>query len=234
MHPNPPILILAYDWTNDLWHSPTGSDIHMENVMIREETYFQSPTVLSSDQLVIIDLGDSRTLETLSQSSNMYGNANFRAPEVKSKSGRYMSKESDMYAIGRVMAEVLEKGCDLIAKDSLVPAPLVHAAKACLRKDAKKRDTAGELVKRLDMIGSAAFKLLESGHGLVSAQGPPVSSHCRVSKTLSVSGPDRTKCISPQENTSFNYITDATQHLAFLGCCIWDTTVSVKISATTQ
>lgn len=165
--PQPPILILAHDWTNDVWHSPTGSDIHMENVMIREETYFHSPTVLSSDQMVIIDLGDSRTLETVSQSRNMYGNADFRAPEVKSKSGRYMSKASDMYAIGRVMAEVLEMGRDLIAKDSLVPAPLVHAAKACLRKDAKERDTAGELVKRLDMIGSAAFKLLESGHGVI-------------------------------------------------------------------
>lgn len=142
-----------------------GSDIHLENIMIREETYSRSPTILSSDQLVIIDFGESRTLETVSESYNIYGDDDYRAPEVKS--GSDMSMKSDMYAIGRIMIKILELGHENIGKNRLVPKPLLDVAEVCLQKDPNRRATAQELSLILNRTNSDHYKLLESGLGFV-------------------------------------------------------------------
>lgn len=148
-----------------------GSDIHPENIMIREETYSKSPTVLSGDLLVIIDLGESRTLKTLSESYNPYGDMEFWAPEVKlGDSGRHMSMESDMYAIGLVMFKVLELRCK-IARSSFVPKPLLDAVVSCLQENPERRPTAKQLSDKLHDINSDNHQLLESGLGQVDFKG---------------------------------------------------------------
>jgi serine/threonine protein kinase len=146
--------------TYDAWLA--GSDIHPANIMIRDESHFQSLTTLSSDRIVLIDLGESRTLETLPMSANTYGDNDFRAPEVSS--GCQMGKESDMYSIGRVMFKMLEKGLKE-ASDRRVPKPLLDVTNGCLRRDPKRRLTAEALSARIAKITSDALVLEKSGYG---------------------------------------------------------------------
>lgn len=142
-----------------------GSDIYPDNIMIREETYSKSSTVLSGDLVVIIDLGESRTLKTLSESYNPYGNADYWAPEVKL--GRHMSMESDMYAIGLVMFQILELRCK-IARSPVVPKPLLDAVVSCLQEKPERRPTAKQLSDNLHDINLNNHQLLESGLGQVA------------------------------------------------------------------
>lgn len=126
--------------------------------MIREETYYASPTVLWGDQLIIIDFGESRTLDTMYQSCQSYGARDCRAPELAL--GTPESKASDMYSIGRVMSEVLKIRCkhriegDEAIGDDPVPTPLLHAISCCLRVEPETRPTAEGLE---DMMRQVKF-----------------------------------------------------------------------------
>src|SRR6516162_4787337 len=141
--------------------------------MIRDEEYFQSPTSLSGDRLVIIDLGESRTLDTMTVSDGSYGYRDFRAPEATS--GMLMGKESDMYAVGRAMIRVLERRWDIVHEKlttgekgftgrKLVPKPLLDAALECLKHKKERRPTAEKLLGKLKGIISTRFRLLDSGY----------------------------------------------------------------------
>lgn len=116
--------------------------------MIREETFYRSTTSLSGDQLMIIDLGESRTVRSLPDSINAYGDREFWAPELESSS---WSKASDMYAIGRVMLKILQLCC-APSNTQRVPAPLGHAVKSCLPVDPARRATVDQLLARLNRV----------------------------------------------------------------------------------
>lgn len=121
--------------------------------MIREETYYASPTVLSGDQLIIIDFGESRTLDTIDESCESYGAVDYRAPEISLE--KKWSMASDIYAIGRAMSEVLkirynklklEVGDELEDIGNMrVPKPLLDAIGSCLEEEPEKRPAAWEL-----------------------------------------------------------------------------------------
>lgn len=130
--------------------------------MIREKRFTRSPTVASSDQLVIIDFGESRTLDTLDESMNTYGYHEFWAPEVKN--GRTMSMASDIYAVGEVMRRMLRKRCE-IAGSPLVPKPLLDTVWTCLRRDTAARLTANQLSKNIGRINWQRFVRSGSGVG---------------------------------------------------------------------
>lgn len=136
--------------------------------MIREETYYASPTVLSGDQLIIIDLGESRTLDTMDESCQSYGAKDYRAPELSL--GAYESKASDMYAIGRAMSEVLKIRYKF--GDMPVPAPLLDAISFCLQKEPGHRPTAGGLE---DMLRKVRFTRSEES-GLLTVDLKTVGS----------------------------------------------------------
>lgn len=136
-------------------------DIHLGNIMIREETYYASPTVLSGDQLVIIDFGESRTLDTMDESCESYGAEDYRAPELGPRA--HESKASDIYAIGCAMSEMLKIRYKLKLKvgdelkavgDTPVPTPLLDAIGFCLREEPEDRPTAGQLE---DMLRKVSF-----------------------------------------------------------------------------
>ncbi|KAM3435356.1 hypothetical protein MY4824_004937 [Beauveria thailandica] len=123
-------------------------DLHLANIMIREETFYRSPTLQSGDQLVIIDLGESRTVESLPSSYNGYGDREFWAPELRSL---LWSKASDMYAIGRVMLKMLEVRCTF-SNTQQVPAPLGRAIQCCLPVVPAQRSNAEQLLAKLNGI----------------------------------------------------------------------------------
>ncbi|KAK8143589.1 hypothetical protein G3M48_007035 [Beauveria asiatica] len=123
-------------------------DLHLANIMIREETFYRSPTLQSGDQLVVIDLGESRTVESLPSSYNGYGDREFWAPELRSL---LWSKASDMYAIGRVMLKMLEVRCTF-SNTQQVPAPLGRVIQCCLPVVPAQRSNAEQLLAKLNGI----------------------------------------------------------------------------------
>ncbi len=141
--------------------------------MIREQQYSRGLTSPSGLQLVLIDLGESRTLGTLEQSFGSYGYRDFRAPEVTS--GRFASQASDIFSVGCAMIAVLGWGREAArARDPdgddgqfLVPGPLQDLAWQCVNEDVGLRPEADELLDRVKEIIAARFRVQKSGEGMV-------------------------------------------------------------------
>lgn len=87
-------------------YNHVSRDIHWNNILVgerdtlsRDNTWTKTPTVLVSD------LGEAQVVGTVSSYRTYYGNRDFWAPEVTAFH-RY-SPASDIFAIGRLLAEVV-------------------------------------------------------------------------------------------------------------------------------
>ncbi|KAF8857495.1 kinase-like protein [Acephala macrosclerotiorum] len=129
-------------------------DIHMDNIVLRQQPCPNDPYVDTENELVIIDLGESQRSNSASQTINTYGNADYRAPEVTAS--REYSEKSDVFSVGYVMVEIIRQRCH-VSKESRVPKPLWDLIHKCLARDATDRPSASELVQGVEEIRETFF-----------------------------------------------------------------------------